>query len=66
MHVTVEKLFSLPKSIEIYLMVVSENLTIFYIRFDTKLFRQIVGIRWIRIAHCLWLIYSCSVMKETS
>ena len=38
-----------------------------YLRFGTKLFRQIVGIPMvpIGIAHPLWLICSCFVMKET-
>ena len=37
-----------------------------YIRFGTKLFRQTVSIPRVRIAHPLWLICSCFVMKEAS
>ena len=37
-----------------------------YIRFGTKLFRQIVGIPMGTNCAPLWLICSCFVMKETS
>ena len=42
-------------------------MNIIYIRFGTRLFRQIVGIfRRVLSAHRLWLICSYSVMKKTS
>ena len=37
-----------------------------YIRFGTKLFRQIVGIPMGTNCDRFWLICSCSVIKETS
>ena len=35
------------------------------LQFDTNYFDHLSVFQWVRIAHRLWLICSCSVMKET-
>ena len=74
LHVTEVFLFSIPKKKRNYIwwlhQKVCEALTFQldnnYIRFGTKYLDKLWVFRWVRIAHCLWLIYSCSVMKGTS